>query len=188
MLSVKLRTCFRSRARVEPTFTPVQAKFRRPQSGEKPRCESVINKPHIIVPDWRRRFTFTSPFLRLLFSGPQELASISRREQHVREAIVGKSPGVYSQRPPRFIRRSGHLSALHFLISSGRPQSVQIGLIGALVLTAFRWFVAVGLWPWCWSGRCLRHSRAAKSSTSEKTEPQRRTKDFLQKYFPEFPN
>lgn len=59
----------------------------------------------------------------------------------MRQAIVGKSPGVYSQLLTRFVRSSRHLSALHFLISSGHTQLVQIALIGALVLTVFWWFV-----------------------------------------------
>lgn len=79
------------------------------------------------------------PFLHL--SPLQELASIRRREQLVREAIVGKSPGVYSQLFKRFVRSSTHSTALQRLISSGHSQLGQIGLIGALVLTAFWWFI-----------------------------------------------
>lgn len=76
-----------------------------------------------------------------LWSGLQELASISRHEQQVRQAIVGKSPGVHSQLLTRFIRSSRHLLALHFLISSGCPQLLQIALMGALDQTGFWWFV-----------------------------------------------
>ncbi len=58
----------------------------------------------------------TSPSLHL--SPLQELASIRRREQLVREAIAGKSPGVYSQLFKRFIFSSMHAAEPHRLISS----------------------------------------------------------------------
>ncbi|TWW64681.1 Leucine-rich repeat and guanylate kinase domain-containing protein [Takifugu flavidus] len=53
---------------------------------------------------------------------PAELASISRREQHVREAIVGKSPGVYSQRPPRS-SQTAPLYCLDLIVHQGEDVS-----------------------------------------------------------------
>lgn len=82
-------------------------------------------------------FFSTTPPPSLRLSPLQELASIRRREQLVREAIVGKSPGVYSQLFKRFIICTTHSTALQCLISSGHSQLGQISLIGALVLTAF---------------------------------------------------
>uniref|UniRef100_A0A3Q3VPA9 Guanylate kinase-like domain-containing protein n=1 Tax=Mola mola TaxID=94237 RepID=A0A3Q3VPA9_MOLML len=63
------------------------------------------------------------------------ISSIRRREQLVREAIVGRSPGFYSQLFSRFIRRSRHSSALQALIYSGHSQLAQISVMGALALT-----------------------------------------------------
>lgn len=48
----------------------------------------------------------------LCLSSLQELASIRRRERLVREALVGRSPGVYSQICKRFITKSVHSTAL----------------------------------------------------------------------------
>lgn len=50
-------------------------------------------------------------FILFLLSTQQEFASIRRRERLVREAIVGKSPGVYSQRFKRFITSGAHSNA-----------------------------------------------------------------------------
>lgn len=76
-----------------------------------------------------------SSYFRL--SPLQELASIRRREQLVREAVVGKSPGVYSQLFKRFIISSMHSTSHQCLILSGHFQLGQIGLICALVLIVF---------------------------------------------------
>ena len=62
-------------------------------------------------------FLFVSPSSHLPTSSEllQEQASIRRREHLVREAIVGKSPGVYSQLIKRFIISSTHFTALQML-------------------------------------------------------------------------
>lgn len=62
-------------------------------------------------------FPFCSPSSHLPTSSEllQEQASNRRREHLVREAIVGKSPGVYSQLIKRFIISSTHFTALQML-------------------------------------------------------------------------
>lgn len=139
-LSFSSSSCCCLSSLLPPIFHPSFVPFNHPPHqlfSPLPHLQSLFVSPssHLIL---HLNFSPSSPSL-------QELASIRRREQLVREAIAGKSPGVYSQLFKRFSISSTHFTALQCLISSGHSQLGQIGLIAALVLTAFWWFVL----GWC---------------------------------------
>ncbi|TNM91347.1 hypothetical protein fugu_019727 [Takifugu bimaculatus] len=99
-------------------------KIKQQEETEKNNSTSPNNTPSGHEPEWNPLSPQFRPNLDALSreKSPAELASISRREQHVREAIVGKSPGVYSQRPPRS-SQTAPLYCLDLIVHQGEDVS-----------------------------------------------------------------